>query len=374
VAPPSAGSRPAGNHPSGNRPAADLEGVVSLRELEALARDCLPEPALDYVAGGSWDEVTLRENGEAFRRRRFRARVLSGVRAADLSTTLLGRPVAMPLGVAPMSQHGFCHPDGELASARAAAAAGWTFALSTLSTRSLEEVAQAADGAGEGRRWFQLYLQEDLAFSRSLVERAAAAGYDAIVVTVDLPVLGYRDRDLRGTGLPLRYGNFVTPDGGDTRTIGRGHPPLTWALIDQVRGWSQLPVIVKGILVGDDARRAVDIGAAGVVVSNHGGRQLDRVPAAIDALPEVVAAVAGEAEVYLDSGVRRGLDVVLALALGARAVFIGRPILYGLAVGGETGVARALEIVRRETERAMVLLGAATVGDLGPHLVLPSRG
>jgi 4-hydroxymandelate oxidase len=277
----------------------------------------------------------------------------------------------LPLGVAPMAQYGFCHPDGELPVARAAAAAGWTFTLSTLSTRSLEEVAATAQG-GLGGRWFQLYVQRDLEVSRSLVERAEAAGYAAVVFTVDLPVLGYRDRDLRGTGLPLHYGNFPSPAGGDSRTIARGHPPLTWDLVDEVRGWSGLPLVIKGILTGEDACRAVEHGAAGIVVSNHGGRQLDRTPAAIDALAEVVAAVDGAAEVYLDGGVRRGLDVVTALAMGARAVFVGRPILYALGLAGEAGVTRALEILRVETERAMILLGAGSVDALGPHLLDPT--
>lgn len=351
----------------------DLAGIVALAEFEALARQRLPAAAFDYVAGGSWDETTLDDNTAAFRRSRFRASVLSGTMSADLATTILGRTAATPFGIAPMAQFGFCHPEAELPAARAAAAAGWTFTLSTLSTRSIEEVAEAAVGGGPGSRWFQLYVQGDLGFSRSLVDRAVAAGYEALVVTVDLPMLGYRDRDLRGTGLELHYGNFGRPSDGNSKTIARGHPPLTWELMDEVRSWSSLPLIIKGILVGDDARLAVQHGASGVVVSNHGGRQLDRAPAAIDALGEVVEGVAGQAEVYLDGGVRRGLDAVLALAMGARAVFVGRPILYALAAGGEPGVARALEIIRKETERAMILLGAGSIRELTPRLVLPAR-
>lgn len=352
----------------------DLGALVALAEFEALARARLPAPAMDYVAGGSWDETTLADNAAAFRRRRFQASVLSGVQAADLSTTIMGRPAATPLGVAPMAQYGFCHPGAEGPAARAARAAGWTFALSTLSTLSMERVAEAADVDGPGGRWFQLYIQKDLGLSRSLVERAEVAGYEALVVTVDLPIIGYRDRDLRSTGLELHYGNMVpAPGEGNTRTIGRGHPPLTWGLIDEVRSWTRLPMLIKGILVPEDAVRAVEHGAQGVVVSNHGGRQLDRTPAAIDALPGVVAAVDGRAEVFLDGGVRRGLDVVMALALGARAVFTGRPILYGLAVGGEAGVARVMQILAAETQRAMVLLGAARVADLHPGLLLDAR-
>jgi 4-hydroxymandelate oxidase len=362
----------AGTPPGTGLAPAELERFATLAALEAVARRRLSEAALEYVAGGSWDETTLRENGEAFRRLRFRARVLSGVTAADLSTTILGRPVRTPLGVAPMAQHGFCHPDGEVPAARAAAAAGWTFALSTLATRSLEDVAAATVDLGGARRWFQLYVQEDFDLSRSLVERAEAAGYEAIVVTVDLPMVGYRGRDLRGTGLTLRRGNFPNVALDDTKTIGRRHPPLTWDLLDTVSGWTRLPLIVKGILDPDDACLAVAHGAAGVVVSNHGGRQLDRVPASIEALPAVADAVAGSAEVYLDGGVRRGLDVVMALALGARAVFVGRPILYGIAAGGEAGAARAMEIIRMETERAMILLGAQAIRDLGPELLIPA--
>jgi 4-hydroxymandelate oxidase len=349
---------------------AELAGLATLAEIEERARERLHPGALDYVAGGSWDETTLAENAAAFRRRRFRGSVLHGVQSADLGTSVLGLPAPTPFGVAPMAQYGFCHPDGEVPAAQAAAQAGWTFAVSTLATRSLEEIASVA-GTGPGRQWFQLYVQKDLGLSRSLVERAEAAGYGALVVTVDLPVIGYRDRDLRGTGLALHYGNMPpAPGETDTRTLGRGHPPLTWGLIDEVRSWTRLPLLVKGILEPGDAVRAVEHGAQGIVVSNHGGRQLDRVPAAIDALPGVVTAVGDQAEVFLDGGVRRGLDVVMALALGARAVFVGRPILHGVAIGGEAGVLRVMEILRLETQRAMVLLGAARVADLEPGMLL----
>jgi 4-hydroxymandelate oxidase len=351
----------------------------TLAAFEAAAREQLPPAVIDYVAGGSWDEVTLYENTAAFRQLRFRPSVLSGVTQADLSTTILGQPAAIPLGVAPMAQYGWCHPEAELPAASAAAAAGWTFALSTLSTRSLEEVASGAAGsvaspgaAGQGPRWFQLYIQADLGFSRSLVERAAAAGYSAVVVTVDLPAVGYRGTDLRAGQLRQVLGNFPEAD-ARARTAG-ARPALTWELIAAVRSWSRLPLLIKGILTAEDACRAVEHGLDGIVVSNHGGRQLDRTPASIDALREVVPAVEGRAEVFLDGGVRRGLDVVLALALGAKAVFIGRPILYALSVGGEAGVARAMQIVRLETERAMVLLGAGSVRELTPKLVQVPTG
>jgi len=362
-------------------PPVDLARIGALAQFEELARERLDPQAVDYVAGGGWDEVTLTDNVAAFRRRRFRPRVLVDTSAVDPSTELLGRPVAMPVGIAPMALHGLCHRDGELASARAGAAAGIPFCLSTVSSRSIEEVAAASAPVGLGPRWFQLYVHRDRGFSRSLVERAAAAGYQALVLTVDLPILGYRDRDRQWpTPLNAELGNFP---GGDGPTVGGSglddlidarHAPLTWADLDEIRGWSGLPLVVKGILTGDDARLAVEAGAAALVVSNHGGRQLDRVPGAIDALPEVVAAVGGDVEVYLDGGVRRGLDILTALALGARAVFVGRPILWSLAVGGEAGVARALAILREELERGMALLGTPRVADIGPeHLAPGSR-
>ncbi len=350
-------------------PPTDLAHAASLADLERLGRARVTDDVAEYVAGGSWDGITLADNEEAFRRRRFRPRVLVDTATIDPSTTLLGFPVAAPLGIAPMALQGLLHAEGEIAMARAAAVAGVALCLSTVSSRSLEEVAEAgvaaaAAGTG-GPRWFQLYVHRDRGFSRSLVERAAAAGYAALVVTVDLPVMGYRDSEVRRTG-PLggTYGNFAAAEADGLSLddlIDARHVSLTWDDLPEIASWSELPLVVKGILVGDDARLAIDVGAAGVVVSNHGGRQLDRAPATIDALAEVVAAVGGKAEVYLDGGVRRGTDVVTALALGARAVFLGRPMAWALAAGGEAGVARAIEVLRAETEAAMALLGTPRV-------------
>jgi len=353
--------------------ALDLGRIVRLADFEPVAAERMEPAAFDYVAGGAWDELSLGEAEAAWRRRRLRPRVLVDVSRVDPSATMAGSRTALPIGIAPMAAHGLAHPDAEPAVARAAAAAGVPFTASTMSTVPMEEIAAAAPDA---IRWFQLYTQADPGRTRSLVERAEAAGYRAILVTVDLPVLGYRERDLRsGFDLSVPHGNFTdsgpdhashdgTPDGGYdliSATIDRG---LVWDDLAAVRSWSSLPILLKGILTAEDARLAIDHGVDGIIVSNHGPRQLDRTIATADALEEVVAAVDGRLEVWVDGGIRRGLDVVTALALGARGVLVGRPILYALAAAGETGVTRALEILRQETILAMTLLGAPTVADL----------
>jgi 4-hydroxymandelate oxidase len=282
---------------------------------------------------------------------------------------LLGTPVAFPVAVAPMASHGLANPSGEVATAGAAAAAGIPFTLSTVSSRSIEEVAAAAP---DGARWFQLYVQADRGRSRELVERAAAAAYGAIVLTVDLPVLGYRERD-RQNGFQLAgpFGSFAAapgPDHGDhvASRDAASRPvvdedfrgiALTWDHLAAIRSWSPMPLVLKGIMTGEDARIAVEHGADAIVVSNHGARQLDRVHASIDVLEEVVAAVDGRTEIWVDGGVRRGLDIVIALALGARGVLVGRPLLWALAAGGQPAVERALAILREEFELALALLG-----------------
>jgi 4-hydroxymandelate oxidase len=354
-------------------PDLDLEGIVSLAEFEPIARSVMEPSAYAYVAGGAWDEQSLGEAEAAWRRRRLRPRVLVDVADVDPATTLLGTAVRMPVGIAPMAAQGLAHPLAEIAMARAAAAAGVPVIVSTMSTCSLEDVAAAAPDA---IRWFQLYTQADPTRSRWLVERAEAAGYGAIVVTVDLPVLGYRERDLRsGFNLSVTLGNFVDepPTHASHGSTGRGYDiltagldrGLTWAGIDAIRTWTRLPIVLKGILTAEDARLAVDHGAAAIVVSSHGARQLDRTVAPADALEPIVDAVAGRTEVWVDGGIRRGLDVVTALALGARGVLVGRPMFWALAAGGQAGVERALAILRTETTLALTLLGAATPGDLG---------
>lgn len=344
----------------------DLGGIASLADFEAHARDRLHPAAWAYYAGGGWDGITIRDNLEAWRRYRFRPRVLVDVSEIDLATSLLGAPVSMPIGVAPAALHGLAHADGELATARAATTAGAALVVSTVASRSIEDVAEAS---GAGLRWFQLYAQRDRSLSRAFVERAEAAGYRAIVLTADLPVLGYRDDIVRIDFDPgsRAYGNLAgralldsdLDELMDMRSIG-----LTWDTLAEVRSWSSLPLVLKGILTAEDARLAVEHGAAAVWVSNHGGRQLDRSPTAIEMLDEIGEAVDGRAEIYLDGGIRRGTDVVTALAMGARAVFTARPFLYALACAGEPGVAKAFAILREETERAMSLLGAARIDDL----------
>jgi 4-hydroxymandelate oxidase len=363
---------------------ADPASIVSLADFEALARERMAAGAWDFLAGGAEDEITLADNVAAFRRRRLLPRVLVDVASTDLRRTVLGREMALPIGMAPVAALGLAHPDGELATARAAADAGALFCLSTVSSQSLEAVAAAVPAAAP--RWFQLYVNDDAGFSRRLVERAEAAGYGAIVLTVDLPVLGYREREKRrGWELDASLGNFepsvaaaVEPDQAGhidlDRLLDTRHARLTWESLATIRSWSSLPLVLKGILHPADARLAVEHGAAGVVVSNHGGRQLDRSPAALDMLEAVVAAVDGRAEVYLDGGIRRGSDALIAIALGATAVFAGRPFVCALGAAGEPGVRRAFAILREELERSMALLGTRTLTDIRrEHVLDPGR-
>ncbi len=358
----------------------DLSTVLNLREFEPLARSVMDLAAFDYICGGAGDEVTLADNEAAFARHRLRPRVLRDVSTVDPSTTFLGHGLRMPVGTAPMAFQHFAHRDAELATARAAAAAGALFCLSTMSSRSLEEAATAADDAGGGVRWFQLYVHRDRTLSEELIGRAERAGYTAIVVTVDLPIAGVRERDIRNSlGYPQVFGNFGRRDDpaageGPLAAVigGFNDASLNWVDLAWLRAVTSLPVVVKGVLTAEDGALVVENGASGIVVSNHGGRQLDRTIAAIDALPEVVAAVAGRAEVYVDGGVRRGVDVLTALALGATGVFVGRPLGYAHAVGGEAGVARALAILEAELRIDMALLGVTRVADIGPEHLAPA--
>jgi 4-hydroxymandelate oxidase len=352
-------------------PADPLGGLLSLDVLEALAEERLSPVAFAYVAGGSWDEWTLRENVAAFRRRRLWPRVLVDVSSIDARLEILGREAALPFGLAPAAEQGLCHPEAELASARAAAAARVPFILSTFSTASLEEVAAAAPDAD---LWFQLYVHRDAGITRELIARAAAAGFRVLVVTVDLPVIGHREREIAEGSTPApRLGTLEAyiRAGATLQEVLAEHvdPSFDWAALERLAAESPLPVVVKGILRADDASRAVERAAAAIVVSNHGGRQLDRAPATIDALAPIVEAVDGRAEVYLDGGVRRGLDMVTALALGAHAVFVGRPYLYALALDGERGVTRVLELLVSELRIAMALVGAPRIADLDRSLV-----
>lgn len=337
--------------------------IVSLDDLEDLARRRMAAADFAYVSGGSWDEVTLRENVAAFRRRSLRSRVFRDVSSVSTASAMLGAPVALPVGVAPMAMQALAHPEAERAMARGAAEAGAPMIVSTLSSRPLEEIAACRADAPQ---WFQLYVHRDRGVARELMERAVAAGFTAIVVTGDLPVVAHRDRELRARfrGTPS-FGNFPArrdDDGTFAHFIDGLHDQaVTWADLTWVRATSGLPLVVKGVMTGDDARLACEHGASAIVVSNHGGRQLDRSPASIDALEEVVAAVGSRCEVYLDGGVRRGLDVLVALSLGARGVFIGRPAFYALACGGGDAVRDALRQLQREMTLGMALMGVTGV-------------
>ena len=355
------------------RAATALEGLpvepCNVADYEAVARETLEPGTYGYFAGGSGDEQTLRENVEAYRRWQLRPRALVDVSEPTIATTVLGAEVSMPLLVAPVAYQRMAHADGEPGMARAAAAAGTLMILSTLATSTPAEVAAAAPG---GPRWFQLYCFRDRGITHSLMEQAEAAGFLAIALTVDAPRLGRRERDLR-TGFVIPADVTVPSFASAAGKATAGTPEDMFALMDPAVGWddfeqlasdSNLPVLVKGIVTAEDATLAVEHGAAGVVVSNHGGRQLDGAAATIDALPEVVDAVDGRIEVFVDGGVRRGTDVVKALALGARAVLAGRAPLWGLAARGEQGAREVLELLREEIELALVLLGCQSPADV----------
>jgi 4-hydroxymandelate oxidase len=352
---------------------------TNLLELEELARVKVPRPAFDYIAGGAEDEVSLRRNREAYGRWALRPRVLVDVSSRDTSTTVLGQRVSMPILVAPTAFHGLVHPDGEIGTARGAAAAGTIMVVSAIATRTMEEIATATAAP----RWFQLYVWKDREVTAELVERAAKAGYRAICLTVDTPLLGRREKDERNAfTLPPGMGIAnVRPSGLDGMPLSeRGSafakyvkemldPAVTWQDLAWLRSLTSLPIVVKGIMTMEDATIAVEHGVEGIVVSNHGGRQLDSTPATLDVLPEIVDAVRGRAEVFMDGGIRRGTDVLKAIALGARAVLVGRSPLWGLALGGAEGVQAVLEHLRKEFELAMALSGRSSLGQIDRSLV-----
>jgi len=343
-----------------------MEELLTLDDAERLAQAVLPADAWGYIAGGAGDERTLRWNREAFSRYRLRPRVLVDVSTVVTETTVLGTPVSMPVLVAPMAYQAIAHEDHELAMARGSAAAGTLLCLSTVATATPSAVAAAAPGAP---KWLQIYVFRDREVSDEVISEAIGAGFSALVLTADLPVVGVRDRELRAefdvpeTDVPA-FAAARSRGSDESEALSMFDAGLEWAYVTELREQWGVPVIVKGLVTGEDAELACEHGAAGVVVSNHGGRQLDGAVASLDALPEVVEAVAGRAEVYLDGGVRRGSDVVLALALGARAVFVGRPAFYGLAFGGERGVGQVLEILRDETENALALLGCRSPAEV----------
>ena len=328
----------------------------------------MPPGAYGYFAGGAGDEITLRDNIAAWQRLALRPRVMVDCTERDPSTTVLGRTHSHPLIVAPTAFHALATPEGEAATARGAAATDTPFCLSTLSTTAVVDLAARAP---EARRWFQLYVLKDRAVTREMVAAAADHGYEALVLTVDLPVFGTRERDLRSgfeLDAAMAIPNLAAAGGRGALSLSDVgallDPSLTWGDVELFAGESGLPVLVKGVLTPEDARRALESGAAGIVVSNHGGRQLDTVLASADALPAVIDEVRDELDVLVDGGIRRGTDVIKALALGARAVLIGRPVLWGLAVGGEEGVRRVLELLLAEFDTALALAGAPRAADL----------
>lgn len=357
----------------------DLDAAVNLFEIEQLGRSRLEPMARDYYASGANDELTLDRNRAAFDRTELWYRVLAGVGERDTATEVLGTPLSLPVMVAPTAFHRLAADAGEAATARAASGAGTVMINSTLSTTAVEDVVAAATAPV----WFQLYIYRDRAATRALVERAERAGCSALVLTVDAPLLGRRERDVRNRfRLPagLRIENMLAAGldelPRDTADSGLAayfasllDPALDWSDIDWLCSITRLPVVIKGLVRADDARRAVDHGASAVVVSNHGARQLDTAPATLDALPAVAAAVGDDLEVLLDGGVRRGTDVLKAIALGARGVLIGRPILWGLAAGGEPGAARVLQLLHAEIDLAMALAGCGSVAAIGPELL-----
>jgi 4-hydroxymandelate oxidase len=324
---------------------------VNIWEYERLAEEKLDANALAYFAGGAGDEVTMRENLAAFERRKLRPRMLVDVEQVSTATTVLGSEIALPVVIAPLAMQRLAHPDGEQATARAAAVAGTIMCLSSAATCEPAELT-------DGRRWFQVYVWKPRSKTEAAIESAVASGYSALVLTVDVPYLGRRERDLRV--------DFKVPEGLTVQgnLFGQGFDPtVSWRDLEWLAGYG-LPVVVKGLLTAEDAQLACEHGAAAVVVSNHGGRQLDGVSASLDVLEEVVAAVDGRAEVLLDGGVRRGTDVLKALALGARAVLIGRAMVWGLAVGGEEGVTHVLSLFREEIELGLALLGCTSPADV----------
>ncbi|MFJ8677102.1 alpha-hydroxy acid oxidase [Streptomyces sp. NPDC093589] len=359
------------------------EQLPTLPGYEAAARARLDRPVFDYIAGGSGDEVTLRGDGAAYDRYRLRPRVLVDVSRVETGTTLLGRPVALPIGIAPMAYHRLVNPGGETATVRAAGALGALAVTSTYASRTLEETARAAAGP----LWLQLYVLRRREVTESLVRRAEIAGYRALVVTVDTPRMARRERDLRnGFSLPSHIRPVNLDDGhrDGLHTARSGSSTLaehaerhhddafTWDDLAWLRSLTALPLVLKGVLTAQDARRAAELGVDGLIVSTHGGRQLDGAIAALDALPEVVAAVPDHCEVLVDGGIRRGTDVLKALALGARAVLVGRPVLWGLAVDGAAGVERVLNTLQGELEEAMALTGRPRLDMIAPDLLHPA--
>jgi lactate 2-monooxygenase len=363
---------------------------IAYRDLEAKAREVLPPEAYDYVAGGAGSEDTVRENGEAFRRWRIVPRMLRGAAERDLSTTILGTPMPAPVMLGPVGVQSIIHPDAEVATAQGASSLGVPIVLSTASSRTMEDVAEAM---GDVPRWYQLYWPNDPELTESFVRRAEKAGFDAIVVTLDTTMLAWRPRDLQHAYLPFLLMEGVANYMNDPVLLSRlekppeedvaaavmqwgsvfPNPALNWNDLATLRELTSLPILLKGIVHPKDAQRAVDHGVNGIVVSNHGGRQVDGSIATLDALPGVVKAVPADFPVLLDSGVRTGADAFKALALGAKAVLLGRPYAWGLAVGGAEGVRHVLRSFLAELDLTVALAGYTRIGDIGPDALAKMR-
>ncbi len=362
---------------------------VSVAELERRAAEAMTAEAHGYVAGAAGSEDTLRANLDAFKQWRLVPRMLADVASRDLSTRVLDTSMPAPVLLAPIGVQGIIHEEAELAPARAAAALGVPVVLSSAASRTMEQVAEAC---GDSPRWFQLYWPNDEALTKSFLSRAEAAGYEAIVVTLDVPLLAWRPRDLQNGFLPFLKGEGVanyfsdpvfrsaldkTPEDDLQSAVMHwvqvfADPGRTWDKLTSLRDHTSLPILLKGVLSEHDARRALDFGIDGLIVSNHGGRQVDGAVAALEALPRIVAVVGDDVPVLVDSGIRTGADALKALALGAVAVLLGRPYVWGLAVGGETGVRQVLRGFLAELDLSMALSGCATLQDVGPHLVVES--
>jgi len=358
----------------------DNTPLINLFDFETLARQRLSRMALEYVSSGAGDEITLRRNRECFDDLRLHPRVLVDASKIDTSLELFGERLEFPILLAPCAYQKLVHPDGELAAARAAGKAGAPFVVSTFATTALEEIASVS----EASLWFQLYVHPDHGFTRDLIRRTESAGYRVLCVTVDTPILGIRDRERRaGFHLPpgLERANLKTLGTAVTKMghfEGGGNysildPAINWETIAWIRSLTKLPVVLKGILSPEDARMACEHGASGIIVSNHGGRNLDTVPATVEALPGVMEAVEGRIPVLLDGGIRRGTDIVKALAFGAKAVLIGRPYLWGLGVGGVQGIEQVIRILRMELEAAMALCGTPSIPRITPSALWPAK-
>ena len=341
-----------------------LQDIVSLPDMELEARRAMSHMAYEFVASGAGDENTLRWNIEAFARIRVRPRILEDVAKTNTQVSPLGRKLPLPVLLAPTAYHRLYHSDGELGTARGAGAAGVNYVVSTNTTTPIDEIAKVASAP----LWFQLYIQSDRGFTKELVERVQAAGCEALCLTVDTPTGGPRNRQQKAKfKLPPQLSTPYMDDrnkGLRSDVLADRKRTETWKDVEWLRSFTKVPLLLKGVMTGDGARQGIEAGAAGIIVSNHGARNLDGLPATIDALPEVVSAVSGRVPVLVDGGIRRGTDVVKALALGAQAVQIGRPYLYGLAVGGADGVRRVVSLLEQELRMAMMLLGRPSIASI----------